>query len=144
MSEAALGFFLPTQPLRFCFWRMLSLIRAWRTDEKCLRYPSMCVERQRAQISKLSTLSSEFPFHFRACWGLKSSTTALLITSARHGNFVTQNRNALFWWDGDPWACPACHGHVLGQLFPIYARIYSVMHITFYACGGWHSKYTLK
>lgn len=43
---------------------------------------------------------------------LKSSTTAFLITSARHGNFVTQNPNALFWWDGDPRACPAYHGPI--------------------------------
>lgn len=115
---------------------MLSLIRAWRTGEKCpLSYPPMFVKRQKAQISKLSTLSFESPCHSRACCGLKSSTTALLITSARHGNFVTQNRNALFWWDSDPWACLTYYGQVLVQLFPIYACIYSVTHIDFYAFG---------
>lgn len=118
-SEAALGFLLPTQPLRFCFWRMLSLIRAWRTARSARLVIHQCSWKdKKLRYPIYRRFPPNLPFILGLVGGLKSSTTALLITSARHGNFVTQNRNALFWWDGDPWACPAYHGQILVQLFP--------------------------
>lgn len=55
---------------------------------------------------------------FSLLLGSKYSMTLLLITSACQGNFVRQNRNALFWWDCDPWACP----RVLHELNVTVAR----------------------
>lgn len=44
-------------------------------------------------------------FFFLPLWR-DTSTTSPLITSACHGNFVRQKRNALFWRDDDPLARP--------------------------------------
>lgn len=65
-SETALRFLLLTQPLRFCFWRMLSLIRAWRTGEKCpLRYPPMFVKRPKLRYPNYRRFPPNLPFILR-------------------------------------------------------------------------------
>lgn len=65
-SETALRFLLLTQPLRFCFWRMLSLIRAWRTGEKCpLRYPPMFAKRRKLRYPNYRRFPPNLPFILR-------------------------------------------------------------------------------
>lgn len=65
-SETAPRFLLLTQPLRFCFWRMLSLIRAWRAGEKCpLRDPPMFVKRRKLRYPNYRRLPPNLPFILR-------------------------------------------------------------------------------
>lgn len=79
-----------------------------------LRYPPVSVKRslvlQNSQISQNRPFCPTVPFILVvARFEIGYSMTLLLITSACHGNFVRQNRNALFWWDCDPCACPKAH-----------------------------------
>lgn len=61
-SETAFGFLLPTQPLRLCFWRMLSVIRAWRTGAKCpLRDPPIFVKRRKLRYPNYRRFSPNLP-----------------------------------------------------------------------------------
>ena len=118
-------FFLPSAtPASLVFSRMLSQIRAWRTERERERggksnarlstspretpatrlrgaaeYPNISPICFSPSLSKCSFSSSPW-------LGLKYSMTLSLITSACRGNFVRQNRNALFWRECDPRARP--------------------------------------
>lgn len=101
-SQAALRFLLPSKTPASLFSEMLSLIRAWRTEESNARLSTSLTETlstSHAELSniQISTFFVQIPLSPSLLLGLKYSMTLLLITSACQGNFVRQNRNALFW-----------------------------------------------
>lgn len=104
---------------------MLSLLRAWRTDKSAAQFLSSLCERLPTGARGRVDISTQNPpfapnvslifdvvrcccylfIYFLPLWR-DTSTTSPLITSACHGNFVRQKRNALFWRDDDPLARP--------------------------------------
>lgn len=82
------------------FLRVLSPIRAWSTGGKYGRLSPSHKETSVLQNSHphIRLLAPTF-LSLLLLLGLKCSMTPSLITSACQSNFVSQNRNALFWWD---------------------------------------------
>lgn len=110
-----LGIPLASQPRRFCSLGCSVSSAPGARTKVPLSYPAVSLwkaangARGRVKISPKSTLCSECSFHPRRRSVLRYSTTPPLITSACHGNFVRQKRNALFWRDCNPWARPKAH-----------------------------------
>lgn len=115
MCNPPLGIPLASQPRRFCSLGCSVSSAPGARTKVPLSYPAVSLwkaangARRRVKISPKSTLCSECSFHPRRRSVLRYSTTPLLITSACHGNFVRQKRNALFWRDCNPWARPKAH-----------------------------------